>query len=105
MLQAEIAKAMPKTLGDTEKFMKGGSSEELKGSLKGNVSNRRTKPPVASRAPPRSAEGGGSGKNVKPIPGEPAPCDPGVNGAEAMPAPKPDATFPCRIRNRTPSSR
>src|SRR4051794_6195995 len=36
VLQAEIAKAMPKTLDDTQNFMKGGSSEQLKGSLKGN---------------------------------------------------------------------
>src|SRR4051812_4532359 len=40
-LQAEIAKAMPKTLGDTEKFMKGGASEQMKGSLKGEVSQEK----------------------------------------------------------------
>ena len=37
MLRAEIAKVMPKTLGDTEKFMKGGSGNEIKSSLKGEA--------------------------------------------------------------------
>src|SRR3954451_19270958 len=41
VLQAEIAKAMPKTLGDTEKFMKGNSAEQMKGSLKGNVAQQK----------------------------------------------------------------
>ena len=39
-LQAEIAKAMPQTLGDTEKFMKGGEGNQVKDSLKGSVSQQ-----------------------------------------------------------------
>ena len=41
VLQAEIAKAMPKTLATPRTFMKGGSSEQLKGSLKGNVAQQK----------------------------------------------------------------
>ena len=41
ILQAEIAKAMPKTLGDTEKFMQGGSSESIVGAVKGNVAGQK----------------------------------------------------------------
>ncbi|HEY3836420.1 MAG TPA: hypothetical protein VGL72_07610, partial [Bryobacteraceae bacterium] len=41
LLQSEIAKVMPKTLGDTEKFMEGGSSGEMKGGLKGNVTKQK----------------------------------------------------------------
>ena len=92
VLQAEIAKAMPKTLSDTEKFMKGGSSEELKGSLKGNVSKQKDEAAGgvkgASTEAPKEA---GTAKTSEPIPGEPAPANPGVNGAEGMPVPKSDA--------------
>jgi hypothetical protein len=92
LLQAEIAKAMPKTLGDTEKFMKGGSSEQLKGSLKGNVSQQRDQAEggvkAASKESPKEA---GTATQGTPISPEPTPAAPTVNGAEAMPAPKPDA--------------
>lgn len=93
LLRAEIEKAMPKTLGDTEKFMKGGTAEELKGSLKGNVGKQKEEATgdvkTASKETP--SEAGVTGKEVTPIPGEPAPASPVVAGAEAMPAPKPDA--------------
>ena len=75
VLQAEIAKAMPKTLSDTEKFMKGGRSEELKGSLKGNVSKQKDEAAGgvkgASTEAPKEA---GTAKKSEPIPGEPAPA-------------------------------
>src|SRR6202008_968777 len=92
ILRAEIQKAMPQTLGDTEKFMKGGSSGELKGGLKGNVNQQKDEAAggvkSASKEQPREA---GAAKDVKPIPPEPAPATPAVDGAGAMPAPKPDA--------------
>jgi hypothetical protein len=92
VLQAEIAKAMPKTLADTEKFMKGGSSEELKGSLKGNVSKQKEEATGATKtASTEAPKEAGTAKTSQPIPGEPAPASPAVNGAEGMPAPKSDA--------------
>jgi hypothetical protein len=92
VLQAEIAKAMPKTLADTEKFMKGGSSEQLKGSLKGNVSQQKEQAEggvkTASKETPKET---GQAKTDTPIPPEAAPAAPPVNAAEGMPAPKTDA--------------
>ena len=92
VLQAEIAKAMPKTLSDTEKFMKGGSSEELKGSLKGNVSKQKDEAAGgvkgASKEAPKEA---GTATRRSPSPASPPLANPAVNGAEAMPVPKSDA--------------
>lgn len=90
LLRAEIEKAMPKTLGDTEKFMKGGDAGALKGSLKGNVEQQKQESAgdvsSASKQPPGEA---GEAKQSKPIPGEPQPPSPDVNAAAGMPAPKP----------------
>jgi hypothetical protein len=93
LLQAEIAKAMPKTLGDTEKFMKGGSSEQMKGSLKGNVAQQKQEATgdmkkTSNEAP---SESGVPAKPVTPIAPEPGAPAPQVDAAGAMPAPKPDA--------------
>jgi hypothetical protein len=92
-LQAEIAKAMPKTLGDTEKFMKGGSSDEMKGSLKGNVAEQKETSTGAMKttSQEKPSESGVPVKAVTPIAPEPVTPTPQVNGAEAMPAPKSDA--------------
>jgi hypothetical protein len=91
-LQAEIAKAMPKTLGDTEKFMKGGDGG-MKDSLKGNVDKEKAASTgelkETSSQPP--SEAGVQAKPVEPIPGEPAPPTPQVDAAGAMPAPASDA--------------
>lgn len=93
MLRAEIAKVMPKTLGDTEKFMKGGAAGEIKGALKGEVANQKDAATgdlqQTSNAPP--SEAGVPTKPVAPIPPEPNAPTPQVNAAAAMPAPKPDA--------------
>jgi hypothetical protein len=92
VLQAEIAKAMPKTLADTEKFMKGGSSKQLKGSLKGNVSKQKEEATGATKSASTEApKEAGTAKQATPIPGEPAPANPAVNGGDAMAAPKSDA--------------
>ena len=92
LLRAEIEKVMPKTLGDTEKFMKGGSSSEVKGSLKGNITQQKEEATggVKSAAKQTPDESAVQAKQVTPIPGEPAPPAPRVDGAAAMPAPKPD---------------
>lgn len=92
LLRAEIEKAMPKTLGDTEKFMQGGKSEELKGGLKGNVSQQKTEATgqVASASTQQPAPVG-EAKQEKPLPKDPAAPSPKVPGDEAMPAPKSDA--------------
>src|SRR5262245_8680134 len=93
LLRAEIEKAMPKTLGDTEKFMKGGSADGMKGSLKGNVGQQKEQATgdvkSASKQPP--SESGVQGKQATRVPGEPASAPPAVDGGAAMPAPKPDA--------------
>lgn len=93
ILRAEIAKVMPKTLGDTEKFMKGGSGNEIKGSLKGEVGNQKQAATgdlqQTSNAPP--SEAGVPAKPVTPIPPEPGVPPPQVDAAAAMPAPKPAA--------------
>lgn len=91
VLRAEIAKAMPQTLGETEKFMQGGSSEQLKGSLKGNVSQQKQGATGDTASASKAAPGpAGEAKVGVPVPGEPAPAGPAVNSPEGMPAPKSD---------------
>ncbi len=93
ILRAEIDKVMPKTLDDADKFMKGGESEQVKGAVGGNVSEQKQKAAgpteEATKAPPDT--GKVEGKEVGAMPDEPAAAPPPVAGAEAMPAPKPQA--------------
>jgi hypothetical protein len=93
ILRAEIAKVMPKTLGDTEKFMNGGDSSTIKNSLKGNVSQQEKEATgdlkQASNATP--SEAGVPSKPVTPIEPEATPPAPTVDAPGAMPAPKNDA--------------
>ncbi|HEV2801611.1 MAG TPA: hypothetical protein VGW12_13990 [Pyrinomonadaceae bacterium] len=92
LLRAEIEKAMPKTLGDTEKFMKGGDAGALKGSLKGNVSQQKQEATGDTAQASKQAPGeAGEAKQSTPIPAEPQPPAPDVDGAAAMPAPKSEA--------------
>ena len=93
LLQAEIAKAMPKTLGDTEKFMKGGSSEQMKGSLKGNVAQQKQEATgdLKKTSNETPSESGVPAKQVTPIAPEPVTAAPQLDADGAMPAPKPDA--------------
>ncbi len=90
ILRAEIAKVMPKTLGDTEKFMKGGDGSAIKDSLKGNVSQQEKEATgdlkQASNATP--SEAGVPSKPVTPIAPEAATPAPQVDAPGAMPAPK-----------------
>ena len=93
LLRAEIEKVMPKTLDDADKFMEGNETGQVKGAVSGGVKDQKdaaagpteqasAAPPDPSAVPARQAE---------PMPEEPAAPPPPVNGAEAMPAPKPAA--------------
>jgi ATP-dependent protease ClpP protease subunit len=93
LLRAEIQKAMPKTLADTEHFMKGGDAPALKGSLKENVAQQKQAATgdtskTTAQKPDESAV---QAKPVTEIPGEPQPPSPDVPAGDAMPQPKPDA--------------
>ena len=89
LLRAEIDKAMPKTLGDTEKFMGGGAQGQMKGAASGGVSQQKTsatgpadqavkKPPDAGAIPEQPST---------PLPAEPAAASPPIAGGQAMPEP------------------
>lgn len=93
LLRAEIEKAMPKTLADTAKFMKGGDAAALKGGLKGNVADQKQAATgdTAQSTRQQPSQAGIPAKESQPIPEEAAPPRPDVPAGEAMPAPKPDA--------------
>jgi hypothetical protein len=91
LLRAEIEKVMPKNLDDADKFMEGNETGQVKDAVSGGVKEQKdaaagpteqasAAPPDASAVPARQAE---------PLREEPAAPAPPVNGAEAMPAPKP----------------
>jgi hypothetical protein len=90
ILRAEIAKAMPKTLGQTDNFDQ--TAQQMKGGLKGNVSQQKDNSTKdvsgASKQTPAPA---GEAKAGGTVPAEPAPGAPPVNAPEGMPAPKSDA--------------
>lgn len=92
VLRAEVAKAMPKELGDTEPEKFNEAADQMKGGLKGNVAQQKeaSTKDVASntRQPPTPT---GEAKVETPLPKEPGVPSPTVPGAEAMPAPKTDA--------------
>jgi len=89
LLRAEIDKAMPKTLGDTEQFMNGGATGAMKGSLGGSVDQQEkaaTGPlDAATKKPPN--EGAVPALPSAALPAEAAPAAPGVDGARGMPPP------------------
>jgi hypothetical protein len=90
LLRAEIAKAMPKTLADTEKF--DDKAQQMKGGLKNSATQQKNEAagPVAgaSRQTPGQE---GEAKQETPIPPEGAPAPMNVAAGEGMPAPKSDA--------------
>jgi hypothetical protein len=90
MLRAEIAKAMPKTLGETENFDQ--TAQQMKGGLKGNVAEQKeSSTKDVSGASKQAPTPGGEAKVEEPLPKEGAPTAPKVDAAEGMPAPKTDA--------------
>ncbi|MCP3137350.1 phage tail protein [Pyxidicoccus xibeiensis] len=93
LLRAEIEKVMPKNLDDADKFMEGNETGQVKDAVSGGVKGAKdtaagpteqatAAPPDPSGVPARTPEA---------MPEEPASPPPPVNGAEAMPAPKPAA--------------
>lgn len=89
LLRAEIDKAMPKTLGDTEKFMEGGAQGQMKAAGSGGVAQQKEaatgpadqavkKPPDPGAVPEQPAT---------PLPPEPAASAPPVAGDKAIPPP------------------
>lgn len=90
MLRAEIAKAMPKTLGETENF--DSAADGMKSGLKGNVSQQKEKSTQdvsgASKQAPAPA---GEAKAGGPLPKDPNPAAPKIDAASGMPEKKTDA--------------
>jgi uncharacterized lipoprotein YmbA len=90
ILRAEIAKAMPQTLGATDNFDQ--TAQQMKGGLKGNVSQQKeTSTQDVSGASKQTPSPAGEAKAGGAVPGEPAPGAPPINAPEGMPAPKSDA--------------
>ncbi|MFY2563318.1 phage tail protein [Corallococcus terminator] len=92
MLRAEIEKVMPKTLDDADSFMEGNETAQVKDSVAGGVSETKqaaTGPTEAATAAAPDPSGVPARQSSE-MPSEPAPESLPVNGAEAMPAPKPN---------------
>ncbi len=93
LLRSEIEKVMPQNLDEADKFMEGGEQEQMKGAVTGKVGEQKddaTKDiKAASDQPPDT--GKVKGKEVAPVPADPAAPAPVVQGGEAMPAPKAEA--------------
>jgi len=89
LLRAEIEKAMPKTLGDTEKFMEGGQSGAMKGALGENVGSQKESAtgPVDQATQKAPDPGSVPATPSAALPAEPAPAKPTVDGAAGMPQP------------------
>lgn len=94
LLRAEIEKAMPKKLGDTEKFMQGENKAQLQGAVTGNVNQQKADATGSIKAATdaKPDPSGVPGSEATPLPPTGAPpAPPAINAADAMPAPKPDA--------------
>lgn len=89
LLRAEIDKAMPKTLGETENFMQGGARGQMKAAGSGGVAQQKEaatgpadqavkKPPDPGAVPEQPAT---------PLPAEATPGAPPIAGDKAMPPP------------------
>lgn len=94
ILRAQIARVMPKTLGDTEKFMDDDQKTQMKGALTGNVNRQKqaatSEIQSATEAPPDTSAV--PGKAVTPLPSEgPAPAPHRFGAGNAMPEPKPQS--------------
>lgn len=93
LLRAEIAKVMPKTQGDTEKFMAGGEKDQVKSAVRGNVGQSRqdaTRPMETAAAVAPDPSGIPTREPAPMSPDAPAPT-PGIDARAAVPPPKPAA--------------
>lgn len=92
LLRAEIKKVMPANLDEADSFMEGSDKAELESAVTGKVNEQKDEATgeiksASTQAPDRSSV---EGKEVMPMPADPAAPAPVVRGNEAMPAPKPD---------------
>ena len=92
-LRAEIEKVMPQNLDQADSFMEGGEQQQMKGAVTGKVNSQKDEATGEVKASTKQAPDASSvpGKQVTPIPGEPAPATPQINAGEGMPSPKPEA--------------
>lgn len=93
LLRAEIERAMPRTLGQTEAFMNPGQAGAMKQSLQGNVAQQKAGATGALDQANRQSPNAGAVPPVPstPLPAEPTPAPAAVDGAAAMPAPAAEA--------------
>ena len=89
LLRAEIDKAMPKTLGDTEKFMEGGAQSQMKGAAGAGVEQQKDAAAgPADKAVKKAPDAGAILEQpATALPAEPQPAAPSIPGDKAMPAP------------------
>jgi hypothetical protein len=87
LLRAEIDKAMPKTLGDTEKFMEGGAQGQIKGAGSSGVAAQKAEAAGPSEAANKKPPDPGAvpEQPSTALPPEPVPGAPPVPAAQAMP--------------------
>lgn len=94
LLQAEIAKVVPKNLGETENFMKGEKKAQLKGAVTGNVNQQKEEATSgiksATDQPPDASKVESNEPTAIPPEG-PAPAPPAIGATDAVPAPKPES--------------
>ena len=91
LLRAEIAKVMPKTLGDTETFMQGEQKQQLKSAMTGNVDQQKEEASSDLKATSSQTPDPDSvaGKEVAPLPSEgTSPASTAIGARDALPAPK-----------------
>lgn len=93
VLRAAIDNVMPKNLDEADKFMEGGESEQIKGTVGSNVSTQKAQATgpteAAAKAPPDTAKV--EGKEVAALRDEAKPIAPPIAAGDAMPAPKAQA--------------
>jgi uncharacterized protein YecA (UPF0149 family) len=91
LLRAEIEKVMPQNLDQADKFMEGGEQAQMKGAVTGKVNSQKDQAAGDVKASAKQAPdpAGIPGKEVAPIPAEPAAAAPQINAAEGMPTAKP----------------
>lgn len=87
LLRAEIDKAMPKTLGDTEKFMQGGAQGQIKGAGSSGVAAQKAEAAGPSEAANKKPPDPGAvpAQPSTALPSEPVPGASPVPAAQAMP--------------------
>lgn len=87
LLRAEIDKAMPKTLGDTEKFMEGGAQGQIKDAGSSGVAAQKAEAAGPSEAANKKPPDPGAvpEQPSTALPPEPVPGAPPVPAAQAMP--------------------